>query len=120
MMPVVTTRIDTGIYHNEWIGKVEIDEVLAAKTKLDQLADEDNLKSFMVLIGVEKATSFPLGLRELRLTIPNGIIEGVVYGVPHVGQLILRTFQPIAPVNFKLCRTRDEAIDYARIKLADR
>lgn len=117
-MPVMTTRIEIGIYHNNWVDVVTIEEVAAATGELNRLIAEDNVERFMVIICTANTTRFPLSLTGLRSTIPKGIIEGVVYGVPRIGELILRTFLPISKVHFELCKTKEEALAYARTTLA--
>lgn len=118
-MPVETTRLDAGIYHNAWQGDVTVAELLDAKQIIIEMAADDELTQFVVILEGTEATKLPTDLRGLRSTVPEGVIEGVIYGMPRLGSLILRVFAPLSAVPFHLVRTREEAIERARTTLSE-
>ncbi|MEL6308775.1 MAG: hypothetical protein AAFN11_19615, partial [Chloroflexota bacterium] len=116
-MPVETTRIEAGIYHNMWQEAVTIEELLQAKTLIETLIAEDTLDECVVIICGEQTTKFPTDLRGLRSTVPDAVIYGFVYGIPRLGGLILNMFKPFSQVPFELVRSKEDAIALAQAKL---
>ncbi|MEO1286851.1 MAG: hypothetical protein AAFV93_03720 [Chloroflexota bacterium] len=113
-MPLVTTRVQKGIYANEWIDNVTIEEVLNATPKLIQLAEEDQVNKFVVILDTSKAKRLPIDLANLRRSIPEGVHEIVICGIPTLGTLILRMFKPMSTVPLSVFETYDEAIAHAK------
>lgn len=113
-MPVITTRVEYGIYLNEWIDVVNIEEVLDATDVLEALAAEDDCDQFVALISAEKVTNFPTSLRDLNRSIPTGVIEIIIYGLPLIGGIVLRSFKPFSPVPIAVFKTKAEALPYAQ------
>lgn len=117
-MPVITERIERGIYENRWVGVVTLEEIFTAKDKLEVLAQEDNCDKFIVVICGREATRYPITMVDLRNTVPKGIQELIVYQAPSIGELLLKTLKPLFPITITTYRNADDALNHARVSFA--
>ncbi|MDX2161644.1 MAG: hypothetical protein SF162_09990 [bacterium] len=122
-MALPTSRIEPGIYFVDYSGFIKVEDTFAAVAPVRQLAAEDGLTRFVVLVdathfkGVDR---FDIsGLVSVLRATEHLVIARIVIGgsiVPQVTQMII----------YKLLRSRfysasslDKAIDIARRLLAE-
>lgn len=87
-MSIKTERLDTGIYCNHWQGHVSVDDVLAAFERQKQLASEDQIEHYVVIIDGSDIRTVPLNLAKLRKTVSGKEAGILVYNAPKIGQTL--------------------------------
>lgn len=122
-MPIETTRLERGIYRLTITGKMTMEELAANQEVGLQIVTEHGETRHVLIMDFQPGASVPVDVRGARRVYEgdDGRLQALyMVNAPRGLEVIVSAFQRLLGLPFVLCATVDEAVEKARVLLAEK
>jgi len=115
-MPIVTAGLEHRVQIGVWEGIVTLDELFAANTELDAIADENGYNTYVQIIDTKQLDLLQARWRDLN-AVAEQHTRGIAYIVidgPYFTEVITKLMRRGSKQRIEKTRTLDDALTRAR------
>ena len=111
-MPITVERLEARIYQSTWTDFVSLDDVRSAILRRQELADEDNASTYIVIVDVIHAGSVPANLESLQEAIvaDSRLIGIIVVGTNLPARILVESLSKLTRAKVESAYSAEDAL----------